>query len=304
MRVFTTIKPAHPGFNICLSPCKTVLQQISRPTATRIAIPRAVSLLLASSSGPYSTSAMATTDYTGKPYTIYRGSHGKLIAATTTIPSLAPNEVLLKITHSGVCFSDLEVFRAGMPPALGHEGVGTVVAVGPAVTTLRIGDRAGGGYHRGSCGRCAYCLRGDDIWCYERRIFGEELGGGGADNGTFGEYYVGVETYVHRIPDAIASEHAAPLQCAGATVYAALMDTVGNAARVGILGIGGLGHLAVQFAAKMGKEVVVFSTSADKETEARGFGATEFYTMDEVDKITAPIEVLVVSGARYPDWSK
>ena len=115
---------------------------------------------------------------------------------------------------------------------------------------------------------------------------------------------VGVETYIHKIPDSLSSEDAAPLQCAGGTVYSALISSTKPGDRVGVLGIGGLGHLAIQFAAKMGFETIVFSTSANKETEAKSFGASEFYLLSEPEKVVKPINVLIVAGSRYPDWSK
>jgi len=115
---------------------------------------------------------------------------------------------------------------------------------------------------------------------------------------------IGTETYLYTIPPSILSEHAAPLQCAGATVYAALISSTQPGDRVAILGIGGLGHLAIQFSAKLGFETIVFSTSAQKEPEARSFGASEFYLLNELEKIKKPINVLIVAGARYPDWSK
>jgi D-arabinose 1-dehydrogenase-like Zn-dependent alcohol dehydrogenase len=205
-----------------------------------------------------------------KTQNIYRGVEGSIKSVQGNVRTLGPLDVLIKITHSSLCATDLLYLPAGI--ALGHEGVGLVEAIGNAVTDLKVGDRVGGGFHRGSCGHCRYCLKGEDIWCSERTIFGESDG----DNGTFSDYYVGRETYVHKIPESIASEHAAPLQCAGATVYSALVDVVKPAQRVGIIGIGGLGHLAIQFAFKMGAEVAVFSRTADKEEEAREFGADEF----------------------------
>ena len=243
---------------------------------------------------------MASETLTGKDYTVYRGLNGKITPTKATIPSLGPKDVLIKITHSGVCYTDREFFRLGAPLALGHEGVGIVEAVGSAVTSLKPGDRAGGGFHKNSCGHCNYCLSGRDIHCYERVTFGE----GDYNNGTFGEYYIGKETYVHKIPDGLASEHAAPLQCAGATVYSALVSTMKSTDRVGVVGIGGLGHLAIQFAAKMGAEVVVFSTSSDKEKEAKEFGAKEFWLLDDVEKLEKPVQVLVVAGSKYPNWEK
>jgi D-arabinose 1-dehydrogenase-like Zn-dependent alcohol dehydrogenase len=115
---------------------------------------------------------------------------------------------------------------------------------------------------------------------------------------------IGVESYLHKIPDNLSSEHAAPLQCAGSTVYSALIGSAKAGDRVAIIGIGGLGHLAIQFSAKMGYETVVLSTSADKEAEARSFGASEFYLLSEPEKISKPVNVLIVTGNRYPDWVK
>jgi D-arabinose 1-dehydrogenase-like Zn-dependent alcohol dehydrogenase len=243
---------------------------------------------------------MASIDLTGTEYPVYRGIEGSITASPSKIPSLGPNDVLVKLTHTGVCYTDREFYRLGAPLALGHEGAGIVVAVGSGVTALKPGDRVGGGFHKNSCGHCKYCLEGNDINCYERTVFGE----GDYDNGTFAPYYVGKETFVHKIPDGLASEHAAPLQCAGATTYNALVDTVKFGDRVGIVGIGGLGHLAIQFAAHMGAEVVVFSTTKDKEVEAKGFGASEFVLMSEPAKVSAPVKVLIVAGNHYPDWSK
>lgn len=230
--------------------------------------------------------------------TVYRGVDGAVKSNQSDLPTLGPLDVLVKITHASLCGTDLGYMPYGI--ALGHEGVGIVQDKGIAVTQVQIGDRVGGGYHRGSCGHCQYCLKGQDIWCYERLVFGE----GDYDNGTFSEYYIGKETYIHKIPETIKDEHAAPLQCAGVTVYGGMIDVVKPFQRVGIIGIGGLGHLAIQFAAKMGAKVVVFSHSKDKEAEALSFGATEFYALDEVEKLSAPVDVLVLTGNRYPDWSK
>lgn len=240
------------------------------------------------------------TSITGQEYRVFRGIEGKLTQTPANIPALGPKDILVRITHSGVCYTDYEYFVHGAPLALGHEGTGVVEAVGSEVTGLKPGDRAGGGFHRNSCGRCHYCLTGQDILCYERTEYGE----GDYDNGTFGTYFVGKEGYVHKIPDALASEDAAPLQCAGATVYSALSTTVKPRDRVGILGIGGLGHLAIQFAAKMGCEVVVMSSSRDKEQEAKEFGASEFVHLGEIENLRAPVQVLVVTSAKNPDWNR
>jgi len=113
-------------------------------------------------------------------YAVYRGAEGSIKKSTAKIPQLGPKEILVKITHSGVCATDLAYVEYGI--ALGHEGVGTVEAIGSDVTQFKVGERAGGGYHRNSCGHCSYCLSGQDIWCYERSVFGET----DYSNGTFG----------------------------------------------------------------------------------------------------------------------
>jgi D-arabinose 1-dehydrogenase-like Zn-dependent alcohol dehydrogenase len=243
---------------------------------------------------------MASQTLTGKEYNVFRGIEGKVTATPTTIPELRPNEVLIRITHSGICYTDYEYYSNGAPLAMGHEGAGVVEAVGSEVKTLKVGDRAGGGFHKNSCGHCDYCLTGRDIYCYERTVYGE----GDFSNGTFGKYFIGKEGYVHKTPEGLTDAEAAPLQCAGATTYSAVVDTTKPRDRVGVVGIGGLGHLAIQFAAKLGHDVVVFSSSKDKEEEARGFGASEFILMSEPDKVSAPVNVLIVAGSRYPDWSK
>ncbi|EPE34004.1 GroES-like protein [Glarea lozoyensis ATCC 20868] len=231
--------------------------------------------------------------------TVYRGVDGAGKASPLSIPDvLGPKQILLKITHASLCGTDVHFLTSGI--ALGHEGVGIVEKIGSEVTQFKVGDRAGAGYVRNSCGTCSYCLKGQDVWCHERSAYGEK----DHNTGTFGTHYIGNETFLHRIPDSLASEHAAPLQCAGATVYTAITSVAKPGDRVGILGIGGLGHLAIQFASKLGYETVVFSSSARKEEEARGFGASEFVVLGEAEKVSAPVDVLIVAGSKYPDWEK
>jgi D-arabinose 1-dehydrogenase-like Zn-dependent alcohol dehydrogenase len=230
--------------------------------------------------------------------TVFRGLDGTVKRLPAEKPEAdGPFDVVIKITHSGLCASDHAYVPYGI--ALGHEGVGIVVAIGSAVTRFQIGDRAGGGYLRKACGDCALCLDGKEIWCHNRVIFGEADYG----NGTIADYYKSNEKFLYKIPENLSSEDAAPLQCAGATVYSALTETVKPGNRVGIMGIGGLGHLAIQFAAKMGAEVVVFSTTPNKESEARSFGASEFVLSSEPEAISSPVDVLIVAGGS-PDWPK
>ena len=135
--------------------------------------------------------------------------------------------------------------------------------------------------------------------CYNRDIYGAS----GHSNGTFATYYIATEGYVYKIPETMSSEFAAPLQCAGATVYSALKTYYQTGMRVGIIGIGGLGHLAIQFAAKLGAPVTVFSTTPDKEKEARGFGASEFIVLGQEDKLEAPVDILLITSHKAPDWN-
>ncbi|TVY71367.1 alcohol dehydrogenase [Lachnellula suecica] len=224
---------------------------------------------------------------------VYRGVEGRVTKTPDTLPSeLGPKEVLLRITHASLCGTDLHIVHLGI--ALGHEGVGIVEKTGSDVTQLKVGDRAG------ACGSCQYCLKGEETYCYLREGYAEN----GFNKGTFGDYYIGIETYLHKIPDSMASEHAAPLQCAGSTVYTALVSSIKPGDRVGVIGIGGLGHLAIQFSSKFGAETIAFSTSPSKEAEARSFGASEFYLLSEPEKIKRPLNVLIIAGNGYPDWAK
>src|SRR6187402_1379618 len=151
----------------------------------------------------------------------YQGVDGAVKKVPYKLPAtLGPKEILVKITHSGLCGTDLHAISFNA--VLGHEGVGIVEAIGSDVTQFQIGDRAGGGFLRNSCGHCKYCLSGQDMWCYERDIFLDTDTEKARSTGTLAQYYVGVETYLYKIPDEISSEHAASLQCAGATVYSAL----------------------------------------------------------------------------------
>lgn len=185
--------------------------------------------------------------------------------------------------------------------ALGHEGAAIVEAVGPGVKNLKKGDRVGWGYEHDCCGNCRNCLTGWETMCPQRVMYSM----GNLDQGSFGEKGVWREAFLYKLPDALSSEDAAPLMCGGSTVFNALMvGGVKPTSRVGIVGIGGLGHLAIQFAAKMGCEVVVFSGTDSKKDEAIQLGAHEFYATKGVDKLSVPkpIDNLVVTTSAQPDW--
>lgn len=185
---------------------------------------------------------------------------------------------------------------------LGHEGVGVILETGPAVQHLKKGDRVGWGYVTGSCGYCQPCLQGDDTYCIDRALYGSA----NTDQGSFASHALVREAFLHPIPEALSDEIAAPLQCAGATVFTTLYDVKPNET-VGVLGIGGLGHLAIQFAAKLGCRVVAISGSDAKKAEALKQGAGEFVSLCERGKSSErarwPIDRLIVTASSQPHWS-
>jgi D-arabinose 1-dehydrogenase-like Zn-dependent alcohol dehydrogenase len=183
---------------------------------------------------------------------------------------------------------------------LGHEGVGIVEGVGPNVQYLKAGDRVGWGYETDSCGLCKYCLQGEEIFCPKRAIYGSSH----LDQGSFASYGIWREAFLHPIPDSLSDEAAAPLQCGGATVFTCLHDA-GADETIGIMGVGGLGHLAIQFAAKMGCRVVVISGTERKREQAMKLGAHRFISMAEgIQELEEDWKLtrLLVTTSAQPTW--
>ncbi|RFU31121.1 hypothetical protein B7463_g5204, partial [Scytalidium lignicola] len=235
----------------------------------------------------------------GFDFTVYKGGKNGLVKSSTHRDDLKTGEVFIQVTHSGICGTDRFYRNADM--VLGHEGAGIVKQIGPGVKTLKVGDRVGWGYAHDSCGHCHECLTGQEQYCAERHIYGSS----NLDQGSLATHAIWLESFLFRIPDNLKNEDAAPLMCGGATVFNALNAyDVKAYHRVGVLGVGGLGHFAIQFAAKMGCEVVVFSTTPSKKAEALQFGAREFYTVAELGKTDniRPIDHLLVTTNTLPDW--
>lgn len=215
-------------------------------------------------------------------------SSAKFAPFDFTRRDVGPNDVLIDIHYCGICHSDIHLARnewAGFFPAMypmvpGHEIVGRVSQVGDAVTKFKVGDAAGIGCFVDSCRECAGCTGDLEQYCINGAAY--TYGGTEMDRvtPTFGGYsnkYVIDEKYAHTIAADGDLAGFAPLLCAGITTYSPLRKfNVGPGQKVGVVGLGGLGHMAVKLAAAMGAEVTVFSTSPDKEADARKLGATNF----------------------------
>jgi len=190
-------------------------------------------------------------------------------------PEIQPGMILVKIAASGVCHTDLHAARGDWPvkPAPpfipGHEGVGVIAEVGAGVTHLKEGDRVGIPWLHTACGHCQHCVTGWETLC------GEQQNTGYSVNGTFAEYVLADPNYVAKLPDKLDFAPAAPILCAGVTVYKGLIETEARPGQtVVVSGIGGLGHLAVQYAIAMGLKVVAVDVSDEKLKLARKLGAS------------------------------
>jgi len=194
---------------------------------------------------------------------------------------LGVHDVEIAVSHCGICHSDLHLIAndwgiSQYPFIPGHEVVGKVTAVGSDVRSLQVGQRVGLGWQSNSCGICEWCIRGMENLCPASESTCVHRHGGYSDRVRANA------RFVIPIPDALESQFTAPLLCGGITVYNPLRTHgVNPSSRVGIVGIGGLGHLAIQFARVFGAEVTAFSTSAAKEEEARALGAHHFVNSRE-----------------------
>jgi propanol-preferring alcohol dehydrogenase len=204
------------------------------------------------------------------------------------IPEPARNQVLIKVEACGVCHSDVvvkeDLMHIQYPRVPGHEVVGTIVKMGDAVSEKywKVGQRVGCGWHGGHCFQCQYCRRGDFVMCKEEQITGVNKDGG------YAEYMVAPFEALASIPDELSSAEAAPLLCAGITVYNSMRNAgVITGSNVVIVGIGGLGHLAIQYARKMGYNVVAVSTSDDKKDSAFKLGAHHFINSKKENLVEA-----------------
>jgi uncharacterized zinc-type alcohol dehydrogenase-like protein len=198
---------------------------------------------------------------------------------------IGPYEIEVRVSHCGVCHSDLHLIDndwglSHYPFIPGHEIVGTVTALGSAVRDHALGERVGIGWQADSCHFCEWCRAGEEHLCPKAQPTCVGRNGGFADSLRVNS------RFVVPIPESLDSLSAAPLLCGGVTVYAPLRNHGARpSSRVGVIGIGGLGHLALQFARAFGSEVTAFSSSKDKEAEALSLGAHAFVNTRETSSI-------------------
>lgn len=207
-------------------------------------------------------------------------------------------DVLIDIKFSGICHSDIHQIKGHWgpqqyPQVPGHEIAGIVTAVGSKVTKFKIGDKAGVGCMVGSCMKCECCKNGEEHHCETTGMVGtygypEASSPTGITQGGYSNNIVVTEHFAIKIPDSIELQHAAPLLCAGITTYSPMMQyAIKQGDKVGVVGIGGLGHMAIKLAVSKGAEVYAFTTSADKETDSKAFGAKEVIVVNDIAKLHA-----------------
>src|SRR4026209_1859654 len=221
------------------------------------------------------------------------GGDGELVERE--LPEPNAGQVRVKVEACGICHSDALV-KEGLWPGLqyprvpGHEVGGRIDALGDNVTAWTVGQRVGVGWHGGHDFVCEQCRRGDFAMCVNRKVTGIDFDGG------YAEYMIAAATTLAAIPDEVPMEEAGPFMCAGVTVYNALRNSGARAGEVvAVQGIGGLGHLGVQYARKMGLHTVALGRGKDKETLARKLGAHQYIDSGAVDTVA---ELQKLGGAR------
>jgi len=198
-----------------------------------------------------------------------------LLIEEVPVPTPGRGEVLVKIVSSGVCHTDVHAVDGDwpvkpQPPFIpGHEGVGVVVALGEGVDNLKVGDAVGIAWLHDACGHCEYCITGWETLCEAQHDSGYSV------NGSFAEYAIGNAAYVARLPKDVDYAAMAPILCAGVTTYKGIRETEARPGEwIAISGIGGLGHLAIQYATAMGLNVVAVDVAEEKLELARKLGAS------------------------------
>lgn len=238
---------------------------------------------------------------------------GDLVPTTIERRDVGAHDVLIEIRFAGICHSDIHTVRGDWGPqqyplAPGHEIAGIVTEVGSAVTRHAVGDRVGVGCMVNSCRECVNCLKGEEQYCLNGMVgtYGAVDRDGTITQGGYSTHVVVTEDFVVTIPDGIGLDAAAPLLCAGITTYSPLRHWgAGPGKKVAVVGLGGLGHMAVKLAHAMGAEVTVLSQSLKKQEDGLKLGADHYYaTSDEttftdlantfdliINTVSAPIDI-------------
>jgi len=199
---------------------------------------------------------------------------GKWEVREVPTPEPSANQVLIKIRASGLCYTDVHITEGHLPipiefpRTIGHEPVGEIVALGEGVTSRKVGDRVGVPWIQASCGRCEWCLRGKPMFC------AQQIGTGIGIQGSHAEYMVAYADATMLIPDGLADEQAAPVFCAGYTVWSGIRWANPKPhERIAVVGIGGLGHMALQYSKAAGFDTIAITHSKDKVELAHKLGA-------------------------------
>ncbi|MBN8232947.1 alcohol dehydrogenase catalytic domain-containing protein [Corallococcus macrosporus] len=221
-------------------------------------------------------------------------ARGPLETVERDVPEPGPGQVLIAVDACGVCHSDAITKEGWMPvkyPRVpGHEVVGRIDKVGPGVTAWKAGQHVGVGWHGGHCGQCPACRVGDFVTCDFQQICGISYDGG------YAEFMLAPQEALARVPEGMSSEDAAPLLCAGVTTFNSLRNMGAKPGDlVAVQGIGGLGHLAIQFARKLGYRTVAISRGGDKRQLAMELGAHEYI---DTEKGPAAKALQAMGGAR------
>jgi alcohol dehydrogenase, propanol-preferring len=236
---------------------------------------------------------LAHPEIVHSPLTTYRAAvvhelGGPLSVERVEPPALEPGQVRVRVEASGLCHTDIHAAHGDWPvkpspPFVpGHEGVGIVVELGPGVTEVALGDRVAMPWLGYACGTCDYCVSGWETLCLDQKNMGYSIDGG------FGEYATAYGRYVVKVPDGIDPFDAAPLTCAGVTTYKAIkVAGTRSSDLVAVFGVGGLGHLAIQYAAIAGGRVVAVDVLDEKLALARELGAEFTVNASEEDPAEA-----------------
>ena len=237
--------------------------------------------------------------------TVWQASEagGKLQAAERSLLEPAANELVLEVLHCGLCHSDLSMLNnhwglTSYPLIPGHEVVGRVVSVGSAVNPDVIGELRGLGWISGSCCHCIQCLGGTGNLCasLEATIVGRQ--------GGFASHVTAHQDWAIPLPEGIDPGVAGPLFCAGITVFSPLIDeAVSPTAHVAVIGIGGLGHIALQFARAWGCEVTAITTNLSKTEEAKRFGAHQVESIDQLSNLAGKFDLIINTVNHSLDWA-